>query len=101
MSRELTPSMRRSILIAVLRDNSLWPDGFEFDYEDCQHCASGLYRALYAPGTSSFYEVGRQLGLSHDQTVDVFNGCEMRMHSLTVSGRVTPEMVANRLEQIH
>jgi hypothetical protein len=97
MSKELTPAMRRSVLIAALRDEEMWPDGFVWEYNNCDRCASGMYQKLYAPGIHSYYSVGDDLGLNETQARHVFNGRWLPV----CRSAVTPAMVADRLESIH
>lgn len=97
MSTEMTPAMRRSVLIATLRDKSMWPEGFVWDYRGRCTCAIGLLekqlgRDFYVSSWGGFWEIG----LSGAQAMDVFfNG------QLGGGSGVTPEMVADRLEGMH
>ena len=40
-----TPSL--SALSFILRNPSLWPDGFEFDWWNCRTCAMGLAASIW------------------------------------------------------
>lgn len=97
MTTAITPAMRRSILIATLRDKTLWPKGFEWNYTRRETCAVGLAERLF--GTEDMFISWRQpytpFGLSGEQAFDVFIGVGLYQHL------VTPEMVADRLEEMH
>jgi hypothetical protein len=43
------PSLRA--LVYVLRDQTTWPQGFRWDYGDCETCALGLARLLWQNGS--------------------------------------------------
>lgn len=97
MTTEMTPAMRRSILIATLRDRTLWPKGFEWNYAHRYSCAMGLAERLWKEIKLSIYWCMPcpALGLSDEQVNHVFGG---RYEAAT---SVTPEMVADRLEEMH
>lgn len=96
MSTEITPVMRRSVLIATLRDKTLWPEGFEWNYVRRCQCAIGLSAKLFGREFDiSWGKPCPEFGLSGDQVDDLFNGWGMRQDM------VTPTMVANRLEKMH
>lgn len=95
MSKELSPAMYRSALIAVLRDPTLWPEGFEWDFMQCSNCALGLADELFNLSIRDCRYDGA-LGLSEDQASLVFVG-----HEAHYSYPVTPEQVADRLEILH
>lgn len=114
MSKELTPAMRRSVLIAALRDEKLWPSEFKWAFNHCDHCAMGLYFGMMnvpAPsgGTHAHKEaIGEVLGLSDRQVTEVFDtpayAPTNELWFDTVDEAylaVTPAMVADRLEAIH
>lgn len=100
MSRELTPSMRRSVLIAALRDPTTWPEGFEWAFARCRTCGLGLFAEML--DTQPYDEVRiwsrveRGLGLTERQAVIVFGRTYEQPDS-----SVTPAMVADRLEATH
>lgn len=100
MSRDLTPSMRRSALIAALRDPTTWPEGFAWDFSNCRRCGIGLFIKMLDPGPYSqitaWDRVEYGLGLTQSQACTVFG----RAYQIADS-QVTPAMVADRLEQIH
>lgn len=97
MTTELTPAMRRSILIATLRDKTLWPDGFEWNYARHDTCAIGLSERLFQREFKvRWRNPCHELGLSADQNTYLFNGWGFQGQA-----SVTPEMVADRLEEMH
>lgn len=100
MTTEMTPAMRRSILIATLRDKTLWPKHFEWNYHLRCSCAMGLAERLWKE-IKPFFWWGTpcpELGLSDEQVNHVFGG---RYEAATGQASVTPEMVADRLEEMH
>jgi hypothetical protein len=103
MSTELTPSMRRSVLIAALRDEQLWPKGFRWNYDFCKTCAAGLAERIglcVGEDEASInwaVPVTKALGLRPDQGARVFYST----HGVLRLSEVTPAMVADRLETIH
>lgn len=100
MSQQLNPAMRRSMLIGMLRDQSLWPRNFKWDFGNCRTCGMGMLIETVCPTEFHFdvreFEEKTQLllGLDYKQNYDVFRrGGEV--------GLVTPEIVADRLERVH
>lgn len=101
MSTELTPAMRRSALIAALRDEGLWPEGFAWNFANCATCGIGLLVKIMdhrqADNTDREWEnVARKLGLTDRQALDIFG----RNYDV-LDNEVTPAMVAQRLENWH
>ncbi len=94
MTTEMTPAMRRSVLISALRDKTMWPKGFEWDYSRRSCCAIGLAEKLYGEILSAVTG-WPALGLSGRDVHYVFVGW------VGAQKMVTPEMVADRLEGIH
>jgi hypothetical protein len=99
MSRDLTPSMRRSVLIAALRDPKLWPDGFEWEYGCHGTCAIGLAAKMFgcAMDRESSAALSEAIGVDH------LRGHRLFIEGLTTFGtmNVRPEWIADRLEAIH
>jgi hypothetical protein len=97
----LTPAMRRSALISLLRDDSMWPDGFRWDFRDCGTCAIGMLQEAM-PGlawetmTDQDVNMSRALGITRAAAYDIFIA-----HHGMESHEITPEMVADRLEHLH
>lgn len=112
MSTELTPAMRRSALIALLRDPSMWPEGFIWSYTSCTTCAIGLlsqtllrgFRAgkLNKPiGDRIEGDLTKMLGLSPDEAHKIFWRCNDPSNGMYPLGNVTANMVADALEALH
>lgn len=104
MSTQLTPAMRRSALIAALRDPNLRPDGFEWDFTDCRSCAVGMFQRLMPAvqrtndeATDTF--MARALGMSEADAHSTFVSAWPAYRCSHTS--VTPSMVADRLERLH
>jgi hypothetical protein len=97
----LTPAMRRSALIALLRDRSMWPPDFRWSFRDCRTCAIGMLREAM-PGMKwdivkdQDVNMARELGISRSAAYDIFIA-----HHGMESREITPEMVADRLEHLH
>lgn len=109
MSTNLTPSMYRSMLISMLRDKSLWPKDFVWDFSKCQTCAMGmLIETVNSQSLIYDHKVGEILGISCGEVSTVF---KKPAHEVPIPYKmqefikalqdVTPEMVANRLERLH
>lgn len=99
MTTEMTPAMRRSVLIATLRDRTLWPKDFEWNYAHRCSCAIGLTEKLWPKINIRIYWFTPcpELGLSDGQVNQVFG----LLYYPFTRAPVTPEMVADRLEEIH
>lgn len=96
MTTELTPTMRRSILIATLRDKTLWPKDFVWNYAHRCTCAIGLAERVFGQRLHVSYSMPcSELGLEPGQSMNLFN------NGYGHQGNVTPEMVADRLEEMH
>lgn len=102
MTTEMTPAMRRSVLIATLRDKTLWPKGFEWNYASRSTCAIGLTEKLW-PNIHiriHWFTPCPEFGLSDGEVNQVFGGLYYTPPFMRDTP-VTPEMVADRLEAIH
>ena len=86
-----------AFLSKVLRDPSLWPKGFEWNYFHHKTCALGLVFRLW-PETEplTYYEIGHSMGLSHDDARDVFFRVNLRLEKAMRD--VTPTDVADALD---
>lgn len=109
-----TPSLKG--LIHVLRNKHLWPPNFKWYYGFCNQCAMGLASELwskYVPDpnldqmfisvTAESYasRVGRVFGLDPVQSVVAFygSGWVPMKNGQRDFYSITPEMVADKLEQ--
>lgn len=106
----LTPAMRRSALITILRDKTMWPKKFRWDFMGCHSCARGLAHLLL--GLSDVHDNGQlrdMFGLTEDEAMSVFAYSYWRGPSdaaYSYEGKewgdsVTPKMVADKLETLH
>ena len=96
MTTEMTPAMRRSALISLLRDKSMWPEGFLWNFYDCQRCAMGLFwEALGGKDEGDF--CAAQLGLPFGLAVDIFCWGYPNANN----NMPTPSEVADKLEAVH
>jgi len=110
MSPNLTPSMRRSATISMLRDTKQWPAGFSWNFEQCSTCAIGLYCKTFENRTpknvfpsfalndsNEMWHIMNTLGLP-----DLWTAFHIFGYSYPCPfNKVTPHMVANRLEMVH
>lgn len=112
MSTEITPSMRRSVLIAALRDPTTWPDKFKWFYGSCHSCAIGLLCGLRLVNADPADEntaisecersaISEHLGLSPEQAKKLFWRCGADLESSFPPHGVTANMVADELEAMH
>lgn len=123
MSTELTPAMRRSILIAALRDPTTWPPNFKWQFSICNSCAMGLLMTIlkidmpepHGYGTDTFmHRTAELLGLDIYDTSEVFGqpawcpkiiSYAPHKHNRDEVSRaydaVTPALVADRLEAVN
>jgi len=92
MSTELTPSMRRSALISLLRDRSRWPKDFKWDFACGHSCAIGLGERVGL--IRSIFTLLPDLGLPDGITAFKRSG-----YPGFETWDVTPEMVADHLER--
>lgn len=111
MSKPITPAMRRSVLISVLRDESLWSEGFEWYFDSCQSCAMGLLDVIFGLGLKDklqgqhsilkdYLEVtGHTLDLDWETARKVFGSPDAYEDEDTTC--ITPKMVADMLEKEH
>jgi hypothetical protein len=103
--RELTAEMKRSALIAALRDKSLWPTDFLWDFWDCMTCAMGLATQMLGVQKARTDHMAQALGITADDAIHLF--CPMRYtdwrnkFNYPAGVPVTPEMVADRLAELH
>lgn len=104
---QTTEQKNRLTLIALLRDQSNWPPGFEWNFQRCSTCAIGL---AFRTKAVAMIDEGRQylepvLGLTKAQGIEIFAPDEMPDGTAKGYGmpryEVTPEMVADRLEAAH
>lgn len=75
----------------------MWPSGFKWDFSHCNTCGIGLFRCMDRPSHLSPLEILTKLGIDWSTGVDVFGSGYMKRGIL----HVTPEIVADRLEEIH
>lgn len=95
MSTQLTPSMLRSALISALRHPETWPEGFVWNWENCQRCGMGLLIAMFTDNTRMAH-TGRAaalLGIAEGQAHSIFINKS--------NNGDTPAVIADRLEAIH
>ena len=103
MSTELTPAMRRSVLIAALRHPEDWPPGFEWHFYDCETCAIGLFRALM-PDYPYPCDRDQDLAMAEALGISTTEACCTFIRASTYQkthDNVTPDDVADRLERLH
>lgn len=105
--------MRRSVLIAALRDKSLWPPNFYWQFSNCSSCAMGLLMRMHGKsvdgGTDAFVDVtAEMLGIDAIDAKGIFCRPAWDAPDYAKSpekqaayAAVTPELVAARLEHIH
>lgn len=106
MSTELTPAMRRSALIALLNDESMWPPDFRWDFSNYRTCAIGLHaiafenrepnkRGLFKSIHEELSDIAKALGLSvaNAYTIFIFPDWEEK--------QTTPQIIARRLQVVH
>ena len=96
-----------STLAFVLRHRELWPEGFEWDYNDCEQCGMGMAFRLGLAARPSHETVGPSLDavteafdLSEDAALKLFVYAQMDLPASHRSRRfVTPDHVATLIEQ--
>ena len=85
-------------LIHLLRNESKWPEGFEFNFQNCSRCAIGLAHAVW-PNVikhSASENVGDAIGISRDIAHRIFG----RGNGAMDLSRVTAADVADMLEAV-
>ena len=96
-------------LIDKLRDETTWPEGFPWDFSDCNRCAIGLAMCLYDGRAFSSriaykpYDFGDLvndvLGIDGDVAYDLFGAPKTRRGRLVPREAITPAHVADALER--
>lgn len=85
------PSLKAAI--ALLRDRAKWPEGFEWDYSQCNTCAMGLFRDVWAQDRRAVpYETVSLLGIDPENAY-IFS-------SMVPHAHITPEIIADKLEEL-
>lgn len=87
-------------LAVVLRNQALWPAGFEWGYSHCVTCAAGLAHRLWETVTRTdaqrlAYSMANVFGIRPTVSQSIFVGefgCDYR--------DVTPEMVADKIDEV-
>jgi len=78
----------------LLRHKEAWPQGFEWDYGDCEHCAMGfacqLWDSVHFPCT---YEMASIFDMSPRQAMDIFVWLRPGFEE-----HITPEHVAAAID---
>lgn len=94
-------------LAVVLRDRSMWPDGFEWNYGDCPRCAMGLAYEIKTGkyldgiyGSNVTRAIRRLINDAKAMKIKDFNGIFWKLNErLEIhSYQVTPEHVASAIE---
>ena len=102
MSTVLTPAMKRSVLIAALRDPTLRPEHFSWYYGSRCSCAIGLSVRMgilkHQVASVTWGQPCEEFGLSAQQSDSLFNGID---YPCKDQAAVTAEMVADRLSAMH
>lgn len=104
MSTELTPSKRRSILIATLRDKRLWPSGFSWNFQTCTTCAIGLFEQMFSREEvcNEYRGMEKMLALPEMDFNETFClAFSSKTYGTTDYKKITPAMVADHLETVH
>lgn len=91
----------------ILRHKELWPEGFEWMFSDCNHCAMGLAMHLWCSKrilgiASSFVKMDQVFCMPHEYVMDIFMGRGTWSPKM-LSGNpdlkvITPEMVADQID---
>lgn len=105
MPAGLKPDLKT--LSIVLRDRTLWPAGFTWDYSNCQHCAMGLADRLF-----SIIKGGITVDMTHDNIdacsealnlpfnigAAIFLRVGVGDETTRTMSEVTPEQVADEID---
>ena len=88
----------KEALIHLLRNESKWPEGFEFNFQNCTKCAMGLAQAVWphAIKDTASQNVGDAIGISRDIAHRIFQAGGGAMDL----SRVTAADVADMLEAV-
>jgi hypothetical protein len=91
-------------LSRLLRDESSWPPGFEFNFDSCTTCAMALaFTQWHLPlinevvGCSS--KMATLMGISFEDSLRLFVDAAYHRIPLRGSSRITPEEVADAIDQ--
>jgi hypothetical protein len=94
----------------ILRHRELWPEGFAWDYSECETCAMGLAHKLWRLRSQYTMAVGMHRLVSDDMAKQfampdisaqcIFGGRDLEdVYGVDNTVDVTPEMVADRIDQ--
>jgi len=83
-----------AFLSMVLRDPTMWPAGFGWDYSDCNTCAVGLSKRLWPKAALDSFSRRATFGITGRQNMDIF----LFAGGLMPMCEVTPEHVADALD---
>lgn len=95
----LTPSLEN--LAVILRDRSLWPPGFEWDFRLIQTCAIGLAEQIW--GEEAAIDVTHSRGFLGYERMFLSKHVEWMWGFIPVGYNrdcVTPEIVARRIDRM-
>jgi hypothetical protein len=98
------PSLRA--LAFALREPSLWPPGFEWNFHDCDRCALGLARAMWAGSIVKGNPIdqaawaGQVFGITFSQAADIFLSTGISSLSESYGKNITPDDVAARIDRV-
>ena len=83
-------------LSELLRDQTKWPDYFEWDYSDQNTCALGLAREIGLIRCRPQSASGKTFGLAQTEFEYLF----FNAHDVGSYAAVTPEIVADRIDKV-
>lgn len=86
-------------LCFALRNPTVWPRGFEWDYSCCETCAMGLAQELWGLFHPASSLVGKAIGLPDGPAWEIFTEIRLTGWCPPAVRVVRPEHVAEALER--
>jgi hypothetical protein len=85
----------------ILRHKEMWPEGFKWNFGDCQSCAMGLAHKMWLEINSpSSYRMAEHMGITERDACDLFVEASWNAdwNSDKYNFDITPEMVADQID---
>ena len=82
----------------ILRNRALWPEGFEWDYRNCQTCAIGLAIRLGMIVSWDDEDIEKRFSIPRNEARKIFIAAQHHFSVARMSD-ITPEHIADLLDE--